>query len=189
MPKIIKDVEESVFKAVMAVMITEGIDHLNMKRIAKNSGIAVGTLYNYFPDREELVSKAIQYSWNQSFQTLDEILNQSEDSLTKWVAFHDCLYSETMQRKAVGHELIRQQVISDDVNKEILEGLYSRYDVLFKDIETDQKKAFNEQSKHRMRETLISTVLRLTISFPDDDQANRDYLNRFTRLLLNIENN
>ncbi|GEK89662.1 transcriptional regulator, TetR family [Alkalibacterium putridalgicola] len=189
MPKIIKDVEQSVFKAVMAVMTTDGIDQLSMKRIAKNSGIAVGTLYNYFPDREELISKAIQYSWYQSFQVLDDVLNGSKDSLTKWLAFHDALYSEMSQRKAVGHELIRQKVISDDVNQKIVNGLFSRYADLFQELSGETDKSYSEQTRRRIQETLVSTILRLTISFPDDNQANRDYLNQFARLILNIEDN
>lgn len=189
MPKIIKDVEQSIFQAVMEVVTTNGIDHLSMNRIAKNSGIAVGTLYNYFPDREKLISNAILYSWNETFQTLDEILNQTEDSMAKWTTFHDTLYSETMKRKGVGHELIRQQVISDEVNQEILDGLYSRYVMLFEELSEDTGKSYNEQTRRRIQETLVSTVLRLTISFPDDDQTNRDYLKQFTQLILNIDNN
>lgn len=189
MPKIIKDVEQSVYKAVMEVVTTDGIEQLSMKRIAKNSGIAVGTLYNYFPDREDLVSKAILYSWNQSFQTLDAILAQSKNSITKWTAFHVTLYTETMKRKGVGHELIRQQVISDEVNQEILDGLSSRYTLLFNELAENVDKTFSEQTRRRIQETLVSTVLRLTITFPDDDQANRDYLKQFTQLILNIDNN
>ncbi|SFK47714.1 DNA-binding transcriptional regulator, AcrR family [Marinilactibacillus piezotolerans] len=189
MPKIIKDVEQSVFKAVMDVVTSEEIDQLSMKRIAKSSGIAVGTLYNYFPDREDLVSKAILYSWNQSFQTLDAILAQSNDSIAKWTTFHETLYLEMMKRKGVGHELIRQQVISDEVNQEILDGLSSRYRYLFEELSNATDKTFSEQTRRRIQETLVSTVLRLTITFPDDDQANRDYLKQFTRVILTIADN
>lgn len=187
MPKIIKDVEQSVFKAVMAVMTTDGIDQLNMKRIAKESGIAVGTLYNYFPDREELISKAIQYSWNQSFQVLDDVLNGSEDSLTKWLVFHDTLYSEMSQRKAVGHELIRQKVISDVVREDILSGLFDRYKILFDELEKYQEKPFSDENKRRIEETLVSTLLRLVQSFPQDDITNREYLAQLSVIILNIK--
>lgn len=189
MPRIIKDVEQSVFKAVMDVVTSEGIDQLSMKRIAKSSGIAVGTLYNYFPDREELISKAILYSWNQSFQALDAILDQDKDSISKWTTFHETLYTEMMKRKGVGHELIRQQVISDDVNREILKGLSSRYCLLFEELASETNRTFSEQTRRRIQETLVSTVLRLTITFPDADQANRDYLEQFVQVILTIDNN
>ena len=189
MPKIIKDVEQSVLQAVLTVVTTDGIEQLSMKRIAKSSGIAVGTLYNYFPDREELISKAILFSWNESFQTLDTILNQNEASAVKWTMFHDALYTEMMKRKDVGHELIRQHVISDEVNQEIINGLTSRYQLLFNVIADETDKTFNEENKRRIQETMVSTVLRLTITFPDDDLVNRDYLKEFTQLILNIDNN
>ena len=187
MPKIIKDVEVSVFNAVMTVMTSDGIDQLTMKQIAKTSGIAVGTLYNYFPDREELISKAIQYSWNQSFESLDEILDQETDNLTKWTAFHDNLYLEIIKRKAIGHELLRQHVITDEVRKEILSGLYKRYAFLFDGLEEYQEKPFSEKNKQRIEETLISTVLRLALSFPEDGEDNREYLSQLSVLILNIK--
>ncbi|MDK6218150.1 hypothetical protein QP201_27040, partial [Escherichia coli] len=76
-----------------------------------------------------------------------------------------------MKRKGVGHELIRQQVISDDVNREILKGLSSRYCLLFEELASETNRTFSEQTRRRIQETLVSTVLRLTITFPDADQA------------------
>src|SRR5436305_6764575 len=36
------------------VLATRGIEHATMAAIARKAGVAVGTLYNYFPDRDAL---------------------------------------------------------------------------------------------------------------------------------------
>ncbi|MER2064453.1 MAG: hypothetical protein ABS873_07345, partial [Alkalibacterium sp.] len=113
----------------------------------------------------------------------------NEASAVKWTMFHDALYTEMMKRKGVGHELIRQHVISDEVNQEIINGLTSRYQLLFNVIADETDKTFNEENKRRIQETMVSTVLRLTITFPDNDLVNRDYLKEFSQLMLHIDTN
>jgi AcrR family transcriptional regulator len=48
-------VTEALLEATEAVIAEKGVAAAGMAEIAKRAGVAVGTLYNYFPDREGLV--------------------------------------------------------------------------------------------------------------------------------------
>ena len=42
---------------------TDGLSSLSVRKIAQDCGVAVGTLYNYFPDKASLVTAVIQHFW------------------------------------------------------------------------------------------------------------------------------
>lgn len=50
------DKREAILKSVLKLVNREGFYHLNMKNIAKEAGIAAGTIYLYFKGKEELIN-------------------------------------------------------------------------------------------------------------------------------------
>ena len=44
---------------------TRGIDELSIRFIAKKSGVAVGTVYNYFSNKEELLLALTEKYWKE----------------------------------------------------------------------------------------------------------------------------
>ena len=55
MPKILKDPEKNILKIAKYHLLDQGIKTLNMREIAKDAEVSVGTLYNYFPNKDYLV--------------------------------------------------------------------------------------------------------------------------------------
>ena len=49
------DKREQIFEATLQLVLQEGFYHLNMKKVAKAAGVAVGTTYLYFASKEELI--------------------------------------------------------------------------------------------------------------------------------------
>lgn len=45
---------------------TEGIDAINIRSIAKKAGVAIGTVYNYFSNKDELLLALTEQYWKQA---------------------------------------------------------------------------------------------------------------------------
>ena len=45
----------------------EGIGNLNIRRLASESGIAIGTVYNYYPSKGDLVGAVMEDFWRNVF--------------------------------------------------------------------------------------------------------------------------
>ena len=53
---------------------------IEMRKIAKELGIAVGTLYNYYPSQEALITEVLKNSWNNTILKIHICLLDSECS-------------------------------------------------------------------------------------------------------------
>lgn len=51
---------DKIYKASLALILKEGIAGLTMAKLAKQAGVATGTLYIYFKNKEELIHKLYQ---------------------------------------------------------------------------------------------------------------------------------
>jgi AcrR family transcriptional regulator len=73
MPKIITDPSKAIQIAAKEIMAEDGYEGLNMRNVAKRSGIAIGTVYNYFENKEAIVIHLMLAYWNAFFEVIDEI--------------------------------------------------------------------------------------------------------------------
>jgi AcrR family transcriptional regulator len=71
MPKIISDLRETLYAETRRQLNTVGYTELTMRSIAKACGIAVGTLYNYFPSKEYLVGCVVLEDWAVSYRLME----------------------------------------------------------------------------------------------------------------------
>jgi AcrR family transcriptional regulator len=51
---------EAVVEAAAQVLVTDGYDGLTTTRVAERAGVSVGTLYQYFPDKDGLVAALVE---------------------------------------------------------------------------------------------------------------------------------
>ena len=83
MPKTIEDVENLVLRSAFELLKVQGYHKLNMREIAKKSSIATGTIYNYFPTKDELMISLIRFYWKDYGDKMDAAFSSEEDVLTK----------------------------------------------------------------------------------------------------------
>ena len=57
------------------IAIKDGLNNINMRLIAKNCNIAVGSIYNYFPSKSDLVIATIEAIWKDIFNTNTQSFN------------------------------------------------------------------------------------------------------------------
>lgn len=54
---------EAILSASRGMVIESGLQGLNMRNVAKRCGVSVGSVYNYFPSKSDLVVATIESIW------------------------------------------------------------------------------------------------------------------------------
>lgn len=70
---------ELMFEATIRILENEGLDSLTTNRIAAVAGISIGTLYQYFPDKDALISQLVQREITKTFELLSADLSPQPD--------------------------------------------------------------------------------------------------------------
>ena len=63
MPKIIEDVENRILCAARQRLLGGDLSSFSARGIAEDCGIAVGTIYNYYKDKESLMAAVMAQDW------------------------------------------------------------------------------------------------------------------------------
>ena len=110
MPKIIKDPEERILQAARKRLLDSDLSSFSLRGVASDCGIAVGTIYNYFKDKENLfndmmhlvaekmysITEAIDYSQKAEIalrELIDSLLGKLNSSeLMKFDSNYACMF-------------------------------------------------------------------------------------------------
>ncbi|QGU96191.1 TetR family transcriptional regulator [Clostridium bovifaecis] len=63
--------KERILSSAKEIALTEGMTKIDIRSVAKNCGIASGTVYNYFPSKGDLLVAVIEDFWEDAFQSID----------------------------------------------------------------------------------------------------------------------
>ncbi|PKK39195.1 hypothetical protein ABB02_01427 [Clostridiaceae bacterium JG1575] len=88
MPKTIKDMDARIMKAGAALFGSQGYHNVEMKMIAKECDVAVGTLYNYYQSKWDVFSRVLRLFWRDLLQEMRESSHQ-ENSLEACIRLLD----------------------------------------------------------------------------------------------------
>lgn len=75
---------EEILKKAFAIARRDGIDGLTIRKLAKECDFAVGSMYNYYPNKGELVSACRNLFWS-------EVLKDQEKLVRSGIRFTDFL--------------------------------------------------------------------------------------------------
>lgn len=73
MPKIIENIRENILVKGKEMLLEESYNNFNIRKLAKNCGIGLGTLYNYFDNKEVLVYNIFRSDWENTLMLCDEL--------------------------------------------------------------------------------------------------------------------
>jgi len=68
-----RDTVETVLKAAGAEIERDGLDRLTTRRIAERAGVSVGSLYEYFPNKQSIVYALVTDWMDRTFKVLDDL--------------------------------------------------------------------------------------------------------------------
>lgn len=76
MPKIIEGAREKILMNAKRRLFEKGYLHLSLREVAKESGIATGTIYNYFANKDELIATVMLEDWLETLDKMDHAVNK-----------------------------------------------------------------------------------------------------------------
>jgi len=78
MPKIIENVKEKIIIYSKKKLILSGYASLNIRDISKNCDISIGTFYNYFKNKDDLVECIFRNDWDKMIFKIKKLNNTSD---------------------------------------------------------------------------------------------------------------
>lgn len=79
MPKIIENLENKLIEEAKRQIQQVGYGTVTIRSIAKACGVGVGTVYNYFSSKDELLASYILSDWNTCISTIGEVNKYASD--------------------------------------------------------------------------------------------------------------
>ena len=142
-----------------------------MKKIAQAVGIAVGTLYNYFPGKKELFNEILLESWETTLSKVEKIFTEPYEIHQLHHAI-EVIYSDIEMRKGLGKHFISMEHVrlgdEDDVYMRLFASLENKiYEVM---------KALDIEFPKRKARMLIISVITMKNDFDSEKDENLRYL-------------
>ncbi|MFL0266875.1 TetR/AcrR family transcriptional regulator [Candidatus Clostridium radicumherbarum] len=185
MPKIIKDVEKTIRNSAVELFIEHSYTDVDMKMISKKSGVAVGTLYNYYGNKKQLYLSILKESWQNTFNKLDVISELAISSREKLRKFISTLYEDIQERNGLGKILINTSADELKEDKEIkdLKGiLILKVENFLYNLDKVDNLSICSNINTKLTESLLITTLVMYELHPKDKEENITFLVEFIGL-------
>lgn len=78
MPKIIENLESKLIKEAQKQLEQTGYGSITIRSIAKACGVGVGTVYNYFPSKDDLLATYLLSDWKDCIAAIDNTSQHSD---------------------------------------------------------------------------------------------------------------
>lgn len=119
MPKIIENLRERILEEFGTLVWEVGYSTMTMQAVAKRCGVGVGTIYNYFSSKEELLMAYIAYSCpshlqevqalSRNAQCIDPVIRSIHDRLSEFNRMNEKLFAEEKSRESIHTVMLQTQ--------------------------------------------------------------------------------
>jgi AcrR family transcriptional regulator len=137
---------EAILQATTHILLAGGTNALTTNHVAERAGVSIGSLYQYFPNKESLIAALIEQHVQQEVDCLSGVINDWNGEL-----------NESLFRKLI-ETLI--QIHLDDI--ELTKLLHQQVNSL------ECREALRKAT--RMFEQIIASLLAIKMSKPEDDR-------------------
>ena len=93
MPKIIENAQQMILQEARRQVTERGYSAMTMKSVAAACGLAVGTLYNYYPSKDVLVASFMLEDWQACLARMAVRLEKAEAPRELLAAVHEGLFA------------------------------------------------------------------------------------------------
>lgn len=88
------------------VIKEEGIKKCSMRRLSKELSVAIGTIYNYYESRDELLLEVFEISWKRTLDDLEKYINPLDTPLDQIKDLISLIQRDVDHRNGLGQEII-----------------------------------------------------------------------------------
>ena len=184
MPKKIKDVDKILKNCAMELFIKYGYLNVDMKMISEKSGIAVGTLYHYYKNKQQLYLSVLSESWEKTFIKLNEISTVDCTTNEKIYKLVFTLYYDIKERNGLGKVLLDnsvQELKADSCFSELKEKLFASVHNIISNLDVQITDCLPEIITIRLTESILVSIVAMIEFHSDDDLSNIEFLNNLFR--------
>lgn len=178
MPKIIDNIEEKIYNAAFELFTNKGYDSVNMKMVAKKTGIAVGTLYNYHQNKKRLYLNVFKNSWEETFNKIDTILKEKNEG-QKLESLINTLYTDISKRRGFAQELIKSKKLIE-AGMKFIEDFKKEIKGKIKEALTayaqHKEASISEGKKTRLAQLVFTEIIALNSEFGEEKEKNIKFL-------------
>ncbi|RXM56922.1 TetR/AcrR family transcriptional regulator [Clostridium tetani] len=160
MAKLIENPKDMIFQSAKSIAKSKGIDKVNIRLVAKDCGIAVGTIYNYFPQKKDLIIAIIEDFWSGAFKEIRKHNAENKDFLAQVTSTYNCLsfYLSNFKENWI-HQLsflkADEKMAGRKKEDEYFENIYG---IIVRAIENDPKISENIWDEEFTKEKFASFV-------------------------------
>ena len=104
MPKIIENLKPRLIEEARRQVKEFGYNAMAVRSIAKSCGVSVGTVYNYFPSKDDLLAACMLEDWNRCIESINDAASGSDDPETLVRCIYDQLLAYGRSYEAVFHD-------------------------------------------------------------------------------------
>ena len=88
---------EKILDAAMGIAVREGVDHVSIRKLAKSCGIGLGSMYNYYPDKEALIRAVSETFWDRILSDQDKLFRSGMGFTVFLEQYYGFLYGRLAQ--------------------------------------------------------------------------------------------
>jgi len=114
--------KNGIYDAAVAVLVRDGFEALTMERVAEEAGVAKGSLYNYFQNKEDLLEFVHERTVEPLRQGVREVLESKATATDKLGAFIALCFEYLDVRRGLFHFLFNEHAIHKLISKPKTEG-------------------------------------------------------------------
>ncbi|MGL4344398.1 MAG: TetR/AcrR family transcriptional regulator [Cellulosilyticaceae bacterium] len=181
MPKIIHNIHQRIECEAMALFNEYDFNQVDMKMIAQKCHIAVGTLYNYYPNKKQLFIQVMQKAWLSTSSDLDHIYASHLTPEEKLSQSIQVLYDDIALRKGMGksiYKILANYEMDEDI-MDLFHQIFFKIERLFEPFE---KKSFLYPCQSldiRLAKSLITIIQNTIVSYPSTREDNLHFIQDF----------
>ena len=101
MPKIIENLEARLIEEAKRQIEEAGYGAMTIRSVAAGCGVGVGTVYNYFSSKEELIAKHLLEDWLKCVTAIQAVSTYSDSPRPVTLCIYDQLLSFTRSHGAI----------------------------------------------------------------------------------------
>jgi len=118
MPKLIENIRDQLLNEARGQVAQRGYAKTTVRSVAAACGIAVGTVYNYFPSKEALIASFVAEDWRESLAAMgqrsrgdaESCLRSVYDGLLDFAGKHGALFADPDAAKAVSGVMLSRHL-------------------------------------------------------------------------------
>lgn len=187
MPKIIEDIQTKILNAAYELFRESG-QNTDMRKIARKAGIGVGTLYNYYENKNQLLINVFKFSWQDTLIKLENAMKIPSEPKEKINLFIEILHDDLNSRRNIGCLLRnntsqREFEMMIDMRKEFSDKLVEMMHEIMIELKVKHGLRISEDMEYRFSEAFVILTTIENFIYKDEKEKNIQFLNELLELM------